>query len=219
MLTLVLLPNRNNSKSSVSESDSQNHAANPDPNGSTTTGTNVANQKPSDTSSARVTVSPGNPLVSFEPLENERPVTEWGLQSGGVVEVESHDGVKHLARFSSQLPEGEFYIREVDLREVKSVKNDDLSKLVRLPRLVDLSLAKTTVSDAGLLRIEGLTKLSRLNLQDFPVGDAGMKFVARLTGLTTLILTKVAVTDAGIKELGGLKELQSLFISGDKITN
>ncbi len=57
------------------------------------------------------------------------------------------------------------------------------------------------ITDAGLVRLNGLTELTSLGLSDTQVTDAGLVHLKGLTKLSSIFLHGTRVTDAGKNEL------------------
>ena len=115
------------------------------------------------------------------------------------------------------------------------ITDDSVRKLCKLPRLKNLQLLFTSMTDQGadclagmtglealdlrgcarlddraLVPIEKLTRLSNLKLQTPGVTDAGIDHLLPLRGLTTLALEQAALGPAGLKKLAGLAKLEDL---------
>jgi hypothetical protein len=90
----------------------------------------------------------------------------------------------------------------------------DLGALGRLNRLEVLSLGRSTVTDAGLARLEGLSHLRWLELRNWPqLSDAGLAHLKGLTGLRGILLyNSPKVSDAGLAHLKGLASLEALVL-------
>ena len=82
--------------------------------------------------------------------------------------------------------------------------------------VINVSLAFTKVTDAGIKELTPLKNLTTLNLMYTQVTDAGMKELAPLKNLTTLNLSNTKVTDAGLKELAALKNLTELHLDSTR---
>jgi hypothetical protein len=82
-----------------------------------------------------------------------------------------------------------------------------------------LSLAKTKITDAGLVHLQGMTLLQDLDLSGTAITDAGLKNLQGLTGLTSLNLNRTKITDAGLVHLQGMKQLYSLFLEETAVTD
>jgi Leucine-rich repeat (LRR) protein len=77
----------------------------------------------------------------------------------------------------------------------------------------------TRVTDAELVRLEGLTGLETLNLNDTRVTDAGLVHLEGLAGLKTLLLRNTRVTNAGLAHIGDLTGLERLSLAGTQVTD
>ncbi len=85
--------------------------------------------------------------------------------------------------------------------------------------VVEVNLASTAVTDAGLKQLAAFKSLSVLDLRNTAITDAGLKEIGKLNSLTQLIVGKTQVTDAGLKELALLKNLNNLGLSHTKVTD
>jgi hypothetical protein len=96
--------------------------------------------------------------------------------------------------------------------------DDELAVLKKLPRIKDLTLCNTKVTDAGLANLTDLRQLSRLHLIGC-FSDTGLKHVERLPRLRELSLRGTRVTDDGLKRLQGFARLQHLDLSDTQVTD
>lgn len=78
---------------------------------------------------------------------------------------------------------------------------------------------KSQITDAGLVRLQGMTQLQWLELQYTQVTDAGLVHLERLTRLSCLNLYGTHITDDGLVHLRGLAQLQSLGLGGTQVTD
>ncbi len=85
--------------------------------------------------------------------------------------------------------------------------------------LVEVNLAGTQVTDAGLAQLKGLTELRWLNLWNTQVTDAGLDHLKGLNGLQLLNLGNTKVGDAGLKRLEGLTALDWLGLEQTGVTD
>ncbi|MDE0840033.1 MAG: hypothetical protein OSB41_13400, partial [Kiritimatiellae bacterium] len=85
--------------------------------------------------------------------------------------------------------------------------------------IVELNLAGSKISDAGLKDVAALEKLTRLHLENTAVGDAGVAALTGLEHLAYLNLYGTKVTDASVKTLGEIKSLTKLYIWQTEITD
>lgn len=101
----------------------------------------------------------------------------------------------------------------------KKISDDTLMKIVSIfPGIVDLDLAYTQVTDAGLAYISGLTNLTKLDLAHTQITDAGLVHLRGLTNLDELSLINTRITDAGLEHLSGLTKLTYLALNHTSVT-
>jgi hypothetical protein len=91
-------------------------------------------------------------------------------------------------------------MRRLDLNQT-AVSGRDLTRLAKLPRLTDVSLAGSTVSDLFAAEVGALTKLERLSLAGCTFGDPGLKHLADMSSLKKLDLTGTQVTADAVAAL------------------
>ena len=92
-------------------------------------------------------------------------------------------------------------------------------RALRLPRLRELYLSRTQITDAGLKHLAASVTLQKLDLFDTQVGDEGLRSIAKLTTLVRLGLGNTKVTDRGVELLKALPQLQELYLSGTAVTD
>lgn len=100
----------------------------------------------------------------------------------------------------------------------ESVNNDDLALLVDMPRLRELNLSQSNVTDAALEHVGKLKQLKSLNLHQTAITDRGLERIGQLTQLEVLSLSQTAITDAGLAKLSGLTELTFLGVDKTQTT-
>ncbi len=84
--------------------------------------------------------------------------------------------------------------------------------------IVDLNLAHTHITDAGLSAIAAMPNLQRLRLDRTATTDEGLGYLTKLNKLAYLNLYGTAVTDQGLKTLMGLPNLRQLYLWQTKVT-
>ena len=84
--------------------------------------------------------------------------------------------------------------------------------VVERGRVVEVSLAASSVSDADMAKLARLSGLRKLDLKGTEVGDLGLKHLARLINLVDLDLGETAVSDAGLASLSRMKSLKRLSL-------
>lgn len=85
--------------------------------------------------------------------------------------------------------------------------------------LWSLNLARTGITDAGLIHLGTLANVRRLNLSGTKITDAGLPRLGGLRELDSLDVSKTRITDAGLKGLRGLKELEHLTMHDTAVTD
>ena len=80
------------------------------------------------------------------------------------------------------------------------------SKLVmlrQLPKLRELKLSHTHISNASLVHLERLSHLESLQLTQTRIGDEGLAHLTGLAGLKSLNLHQTQISDNGLKYVAG----------------
>lgn len=84
----------------------------------------------------------------------------------------------------------------------RSADDTILEQVKKFPKLRELYLWNTGVTDAGLVHLQGLSELQKLDLSGTAVTDAGLKHLKGLTNLREVNLKgNRGVTAAGVREL------------------
>jgi len=100
------------------------------------------------------------------------------------------------------------------------ITDRDLGYLVAaLDTLRFLSLARTRITDAGLMHLKGLKDLQELHLDGTAITDQGLVLLADLQGLQVLDLKDTAITDSGLARLRPLHRLRGLYLTRTRITD
>lgn len=107
-----------------------------------------------------------------------------------------------------------------------SFGDKDLKQVALLPRLRELWLEHTSVTDAGLGNLKGMTQLEVLGLickyrrgHPSPVTSQGLKHFKGLKNLRVLRLEDSDVDDRGLLHLGALANLEDLDLFGTEISD
>ena len=111
--------------------------------------------------------------------------------------------VEHIGKFPN--------VTVLDISET-SIKDAAMVEIGKLPKLEDLNLWHTRVTDQGVGALVDC-KLKKLNLDDTNVGDGAIESVAKISSLEFLHLGKTAVTDEGIQGLAKLTHLKDLILT------
>jgi hypothetical protein len=99
------------------------------------------------------------------------------------------------------------------------VTDATLVRLNGLPQIQGLSLQGTKVTDAGLVNLKGLIRLTSLELFETNVTDAGLVHLRGFANLQRLDLDETNVSDAGLAHLKRLTKLQYLWLKDTKVTD
>ena len=102
---------------------------------------------------------------------------------------------------------------ELELAET-GFSNAGMESVAAMPQLEKLNLWLTRIDDAGLEHLSGKTQLTRLNLDNVSgITDRSLDVIGGLGNLRLLHLGGTGVTEAGLPKLYGLKKLETLFIT------
>ncbi len=103
--------------------------------------------------------------------------------------------------------------RDETLKQVAELKEG-------LDAITTLDLTRSGVSDEGMKSLLAFPKLAELNLSDTRVSNAGLASVAEVKSLRALkVANQRGVDDLGIKALAPLKDLESLTVNGCAVTD
>ncbi len=93
-------------------------------------------------------------------------------------------------------------LAQLNLQDCLGVGDDSLVPLGRLPRLANLSLAHTRITDAGCKTLSSLRSLTNLNLSVNDVGEYGLRSLTSLAQLSLLDVrrTRVLWSDVTVLE-------------------
>lgn len=107
---------------------------------------------------------------------------------------------------------------DLNLFGLMSVKEPGLKHLKKMPKMTNLNLQSTGVTDEGLAGIKDLTQLKSLMLPE-KISDAGLVHVKNLKDLESLNVYHSTVTDAGLVHFEGLTRLRDLDVGETKVTD
>ena len=109
---------------------------------------------------------------------------------------------------------------ETAQRRFLTVKNEDLALFVPIPKLRQLSLGRTAVTDEGLKSLtDHVDRLEWLDLSHTALTDHGWQVFANAVRLRQLFLERTAITDDTVRQLIVCKDLEELDLSHTKITD
>ncbi|HEV3436751.1 MAG TPA: sigma-70 family RNA polymerase sigma factor, partial [Gemmata sp.] len=144
----------------------------------------------------------------------DRAAAEWVIAHGGTIRT----GAGTFGK-GDPLGDGPFKITAINLGPTNKIEDNDLARFKDLTKLNNLSLANTSIGDAGLKHLAGLKSLESLYLPNTKVGDAGLAHLKGMTGLVNLYLDETKVTDAGLERLSGMRGLSVLYLRHTQITD
>lgn len=90
-------------------------------------------------------------------------------------------------------------------------------RLEAFPEAICLRLARTEVTDAGLVHLKSLRKLETLDLSRTELTDSGLANIKGLDRLQALSLNGTQVTSSGLAQIKSLKGLRQLSLSGTPV--
>ncbi len=166
--------------------------------------------------------------VSLRPLRGLSKLSTLVLQSNSVDDAELSE-IKELPQLTYLCVAGEG-VSEVGLGHIANLPRlgtlwlsrtsvSDLSTLVpSLPRLNQLYVIESPVTDDGLRALAGATSLRTLRLIKTKVTDDGLSHIAKLPALTQLSLMDTPISDAGLAKLSGLPSLETLDLRGTGVS-
>lgn len=97
-----------------------------------------------------------------------------------------------------------------------NISDIDLEQLQKMT-LIQLHLAETAITDAGMQQIARMKQLMLLNIENTNVGDAGIEHIAEMPTLGDMRLRGTRITNVGIRRLQSLKKLWRLSLGGSEI--
>ncbi|MGE0608959.1 MAG: hypothetical protein AB7O62_17825 [Pirellulales bacterium] len=100
-----------------------------------------------------------------------------------------------------------------------SVTSYGLRYLEKFPRLQELTVAGTDLTDAGIYRVVELKHLTLLDIGGTKITDSGMAIVSKLQELTRLQVDFATITDRGVSHLAGCPALEKVVLCKTKITD
>jgi len=116
-------------------------------------------------------------------------------------------------------PRGPFPVEGYFVSADRAFDDSDVALLMRLPKIRELCLVKTKITDKGLAVLAKHPYIAVLSLDKTAVGDAGVKELRSLRSLQLLGLVGTSVTGDGIAALKELPSLQMIDATGTKVSN
>jgi Leucine-rich repeat (LRR) protein len=106
-----------------------------------------------------------------------------------------------------------------DAKPIQRIAIFSNTNFSRVKYYENLSLPRTSVTDAGIKHLSPLTNLATLSLDGTKVTDAGLQHLTQLSKLESLFLDNTQITDVGIEKLAALPNLEHLSLRGTAVTD
>lgn len=153
---------------------------------------------------------------------NAAPVADEGVSTEPIAALDAEQRAARDAALARLVARGAYARRlsatseavEVDLAvALPRATGADLALLAGLePCLVELSLARTALSEAELAPLAAFGELRRLRLDHVPVGDGALAALSDLTKLEALNLYATRLTPAAVPALARFTALRRLYL-------
>jgi hypothetical protein len=155
-------------------------------------------------------------LPPAPPAPPGKTVDVWELVTGGATQ----QSLEKLGVLVTVLDPAKNTVRVDFATEAVKIKDAHLQPLGEMaPRVLELDLSRTGVTDAGLAVVKGMTQLRRLNLRGTAVTDGVFDHLKSLTQLQVLNLVGTQVTDAGLTPLKGMKSLKTVYLTNTQVSS
>jgi tetratricopeptide (TPR) repeat protein len=157
-----------------------------------------------------------------EGFRPDRSVAVWAIQKGGYVCVAVGGGGGNSGIISqiSRLPNTPFELDTVRLNGKGGIGNEDLSRLVGLRRLRRVELAGNGFTDRALEQLPGLLpRLTDIFLGDSRITEAGLRHLKPMQHLSGVLLESTKFSDKCVPELLELSSLRTLYFNNTSITD
>ena len=159
---------------------------------------------------ARISAAGLDHLEAFRKLEQiSLPV--WAISSDLNKEVAWKDGLARL----SKLPN----LRALSVDVSASVTDKELAYLTVIPRLEELHIRISGITDEGMRLLGRCTRLRTLEVSGKTITDDGLAHWEELRHLRELHLNRTRITGAGLVHLQRMTELEVLDLSDSAITD
>jgi hypothetical protein len=110
---------------------------------------------------------------------------------------------------------------ELDRQFVQSldVTDEQVRRTPPYATIRDLSLRRTSVTDAGLQAFQRCDRLEWLDLSLTAAGDEGLAAFSQARGLRLLFAERTRITDEALAQIGKYSQLEELYLSSTPITD
>lgn len=110
-------------------------------------------------------------------------------------------------------------LQTLSLGSCRSFTDRGLASVGQLPRLRELNLSATRVSDAGLAELQELKNLETIDLYQTVITDRGIQDIAKFEQLRRINVGRTKFTDVGMSRIANLRELEELWCSSTRVTD
>jgi hypothetical protein len=140
----------------------------------------------------------------------------WEVAKGGATQ----QSLEQLGVVIVPIDPAKGTVRVEFMTEPVKIKDDHLKGLAEMaPKIIELDLSRTSITDAGLEHLKKCAALKRLNLRNTQIGDAGLAHLSGLVSLEYLNVVNTKITDKGIPSLKGLKNLKRGYFYGTEVSD
>ena len=94
-----------------------------------------------------------------------------------------------------------------------------LSKVSQLPKLGELWMGSSDITDNGLRHLTRCSQLRKFSAASTDITDRGLIFLGKLKSLRYLDLANTQLTNDGLEHLKTLRNLEELYLWGEQITD
>ncbi|MBK5277830.1 MAG: hypothetical protein JJE09_03095 [Bacteroidia bacterium] len=152
-------------------------------------------------------------LSSTQTVNSWLPIEEVAVADGAAIEELRSLGV------SIGSVGGKSNYLSISFAGKKEVEQRDLELLKILsPQVIELNLARTTVSDDDLILISELKELRRLHVEHTLITDSGISHLQGCNNLFYLNLVETNVSDEALKIVNNIRSLKELYLFNTKVT-
>ncbi len=143
----------------------------------------------------------------------------WLGQEQGLSEADAIAKLKAAGGLVLEIAQNDNRLDVSFLSAQGKVTDELIAPVQFIPRLAQLNLRGTEVTDAGLVAVGKAVSLVRLHLEKTKVTDAGVANLKTLVNLEYLNLYGTELSDAGLAHLSGLAKLKTLYVWQTKVTD
>ena len=114
---------------------------------------------------------------------------------------------------------GKDFFYDIVIIRIRRCEVADLENLKRLPKIRELILCESELSDKGLSLIKYCAQLQTLDISSTKISDEGLASLKNLPKLTEVMLSYDDITDHGLVNLQECMQIEKLELQGTKISD